>query len=113
MFLAAVAIAGTLMLLGDPAADAKPPLPTPNTVGQFHLLPWKQRRRFAFHFMTTHPVDPCDLGRSPLSRSAARNVLGPVVRLVKPGYDPADGGRIRAKAPVGYGIRRILANIGC
>jgi hypothetical protein len=83
----------------------------PKTVAQFHRLPKPERRGFALAFMTTHPVSPCR--RGPLTREEALNVLGPVVEDVKPGYDAADGGSIPGDAPVGYGIRRILANIGC
>jgi hypothetical protein len=81
------------------------------TVAQFHRLPKRERRSFALAFMTTHPVSPCRPG--PLSRDEALNILRPVVEDVKPGYDAADGGSIPGEAPVGYGIRRILANIGC
>jgi hypothetical protein len=83
----------------------------PKTVAQFHRLPKRQRRSFALDFMTTHRVSPCRSG--PLTREEALNILRPVVEDVKPGYDAADGGSIPGKAPVGYGIRRILANIGC
>jgi hypothetical protein len=83
----------------------------PKTVAQFHRLPKRERRSFALGFVTTHPVSPCRPG--PLSREEALNILRPVVEDVKPGYDAADGGSIPADAPVGYGIRRILANIGC
>jgi hypothetical protein len=83
----------------------------PKTVAQFHRLPTRERRSFALAFMTTHPVSPCRPG--PLTREEALNILRPVVEDVKPGYDAADGGRIAGDAPVGHGIRRILANIGC
>jgi hypothetical protein len=83
----------------------------PKTVAQFHRLPKRERRSFALGFMTTRPVSPCRPG--PLTREEALNVLRPAVEDVKPGYDAADGGRIPGDAPVGYGIRRILANIGC
>jgi hypothetical protein len=83
----------------------------PKTVAQFHRLPKRERRSFALAYMTTHPVSPCRPG--PLSRQEALNVLGPVVEDVKPGHDAADGGSIPGDAPVGYGIRRVLANIGC
>jgi hypothetical protein len=83
----------------------------PKTVAQFHRLPRRERRGFALAFMTTHRVSPCRPG--PLPREEAMNILRPVVEDVKPGYDGADGGRIPGDAPVGYGIRRILANIGC
>jgi hypothetical protein len=91
---------------GQPEVQAKP-----KTVAQFHRLPKRERRSFVLAFMTTHPVSPCRAG--PLSKEEALNVLRPVVEDVKPGFDAADGGRIPGKAPVGYGIRRILANIGC
>jgi hypothetical protein len=83
----------------------------PKTVSQFHRLPKRERSSFALGFMTTHPVSPCRAG--PLTREEALNILRPVVEDVKPDYDVADGGRIPGQAPVGYGIRRILANIGC
>lgn len=83
----------------------------PKTVAEFHRLPKRERRSFALAFMTTHPVSPCRPG--PLSREEALNILRPVVEDVKPGYDAADGGSIPGDAPVGNGIRRILANIGC
>jgi hypothetical protein len=83
----------------------------PKTVAQFHRLPKRERRSFSLGFMTTHPVSPCRPG--PLSREEALNILRPVVEDVKPGYDAADGGSIPGRAPVGYGIGRILANIGC
>jgi hypothetical protein len=86
-------------------------LAQPKTVAQFHRLPKRERRSFALAYMTTHPMSPCRPG--PLSREEALNILRPVVEDVKPGYDAADGGSIPADAPVGYGIRRILANIGC
>jgi hypothetical protein len=83
----------------------------PKTVAQFHRLPKPELRSFAIAFMTTHPVSPCRSG--PLSKEEALNVLRPVVEDVKPGYDAADGSRIPGSASVGYGIGRILANIGC
>jgi hypothetical protein len=83
----------------------------PKTVAQFHQLPKRERRSFALAFMTTHRVSPCRPG--PLTSEEALNVLRPVVEDVKPGYDAADGGRIPGDAAAGYGIRRILANIGC
>jgi hypothetical protein len=83
----------------------------PTTVAGFHRLPKGKRRSFALAFMTTHPVSPCRT--EPLSRAGALHVLRPVVEEVKPGYDGADVGTIPGNAPVGYGIRRILANIGC
>jgi hypothetical protein len=91
---------------GQPEVQAKP-----KTVTQFHRLPKRERRSFALAFMTTHPVSPCRPG--PLSREEALNVLRPVVQDVRPGYDAADGGNIPGRAPVGHGIRRILANVGC
>jgi hypothetical protein len=93
-------------------AERRPESPAqPKTVAQFHRLPKRERRSFALAFMTSHPVSPCRPG--PLTKEEALNILRPVVEDVKPGYDAADGGRIPGKAPVGYGIRRILANFGC
>jgi hypothetical protein len=83
----------------------------PETVAQFHRLPKRERRSFALGFVTTHAVSPCRHG--PLTRGEALNILRPLVEDVKPGYDAADGDRIPGDAPVGYGVRRILANIGC
>jgi hypothetical protein len=85
--------------------------PRPGTVAGFHRLPKSERRSFALGFMTTHAVSACRPG--PLTREEALNVLRPVVEDVKPGHDAADGGSIPGDASVGYGIRRILANIGC
>lgn len=103
----------TVLVLSLSAATALAATPEPKTVGQFHRLPKDQRREFALQFMTTHPVDPCDNAKSPLSLERARNVVWIVVRYVKPGPDAADGGYLRARATVGFGIRRILANVGC
>jgi hypothetical protein len=83
------------------------------TVGQFARLPAKQRRRFAIRFMTTHPVDPCTNATTPLSRHDARGIAPVIVKYLKPGPDPTDGSYIRARTPVGDGIRHVLANVGC
>jgi Ca2+-binding RTX toxin-like protein len=83
------------------------------TVGQFAHLPRRERRRFAIQFMTTHPVDPCTRPERPLSPQAARRIVGLLVRNLHPGRDRADGTYIRARTPVGNGIRHLLANVGC
>lgn len=83
------------------------------TVGQFARLPAKRRRRFAIRYMTTHPVDPCTNATTSLSRHEARGIAPVIVKYLKPGPDPTDGSYIRARTPVGNGIRHVLANVGC
>jgi hypothetical protein len=63
--------------------------------------------------MTTHPCDPCTGGKTALSKKTAQNVASAIVHGVKPGPDPADGTYVRARTPIGHGIRHILFNIGC
>lgn len=87
--------------------------PNPKTVAQFHRLPKTQRRQFAIEYMTTHGVDPCDQGESPLSREEARNIAYVIVNEVRPGPDAADGSFIKGSTPIGEGIRHILGNVGC
>jgi hypothetical protein len=109
--IAAVLLAGLLVVGATAVASGQPP--EVKTVGQFARLPKPERRQFAISFMTTHSVDPCDGARGPLSRDRAQNVAGVIVKDVHPGPDAADGGYLRARATIGFGIRRILANIGC
>lgn len=63
--------------------------------------------------MTTHGVDPCDGGRSPLTREQTRNIATVVAEDVRPGPDAADGTYVRGRTPIGFGIRHLLGNIGC
>lgn len=101
------------LVLTAPPPSSRANFHAVKTVGQFARLPAKRRRRFAIHYMTTHPVDPCTNATTPLSRHEARGIAPVIVKYLKPGPDPTDGSYIRAHTPVGNGIRHVLANVGC